>query len=138
MDITQYPQFYLYLLTLHLLLIKNQLLPESCDIRCVNATIINRAYYSAYLFCELWLWNVKKFKTVSSYDFKDDEKIISKHKQVRNALYNFNQPKMGSELNKLFRLRFKADYEPFIDITPTEVSDAINSMEKIFNHLKFE
>ena len=108
MDITQYPQFHLYLLTLHLLMIKNQLLPESCDIRCVNATIINRAYF------------------------------ISKHKQVRNALYNFNQPKMGSELNKLFRLRFKADYEPFIDITPTEVSDAINSMEKIFNHLKFE
>lgn len=43
---------------------------------------------------------------------------------------------MQSELNDLFDLRVKADYEPFIDITPDEVQDAIHHMEKIFNHLK--
>ena len=130
MDISKYPQFHLYLLTLHLLKIKSQLLPKYCDFRCVNATIINRAYYSAYLLCELWLQDVKKFKALSSYEFKEDEEKISKHKQVRNALYNFNEPKIGSNLNQLFRLRHKADYEPFTDITPKEVSDAIKHMEK--------
>ena len=43
MDITKYPQFQLYLLTIHLLMLKNQLIPKNCDERCINSTIINRA-----------------------------------------------------------------------------------------------
>lgn len=31
-----------------------------------------------------------------------------------------------------------AKYPYFIDISPTEVSDAVHHMQKIFNHLKFE
>ena len=125
MDITKYPQFHLYLLTLHLLMIKDQLLPLNCDNRCVNATIINRAYYSAYLYCSLWLEDVKKFKPISSWEFDENEKKISKHRQIRNALYNFNEPKMGSKLDKLFDLRFKADYMPFTEITPEEIEESI-------------
>lgn len=61
-----------------------------------------------------------------------------KHKQIRNALYNFNEKQMSAELNDLFNLRHKADYEPFLDISAKEVEDSISHMEKIFGHLKFE
>jgi len=45
---------------------------------------------------------------------------------------------MKTELNDLFKVRIKADYNPFIDITSDEVTNAIHHMEKIFNHLKFQ
>ena len=45
---------------------------------------------------------------------------------------------MKTELQKLFKLRKKADYDPFIDITSEEVPNAVHHMEKIFNHLKFD
>ena len=138
MNITSYPQFHLYLLTLHLMLIKSQLLPQNCDERCVNATIINMAYYSAYLYCVLWLEEVEGFFLLDQWEFDDDEEKISKHKQVRNALNDLNYNNLGSSLQDLFNLRFKADYEPFIDITSREVSDAIKHMEKIISTLKFE
>ena len=138
MDITKYPQYHLYLMTLHFFGIQELLLPPNCDKRCVNATLINRAYYSAYLYCVLWLEDIKKFKPIPSWAFKHDEKKISKHKQIINALNNFGEVKMGSELSQLFDLRHKADYEPLIDIPPKDVTDAIQHMEKIFNYLKFE
>lgn len=120
------------------MMMKPELIPNDCDERCINATIINRAYYSAYLYCALWLEDIKKFKPLSSWEFNDNEKKISKHKQIRNALYNFNEREMSAELNDLFNLRHKADYNPFIDLTSKEVKDSITHMEKIFDHLKFE
>lgn len=137
MDITKYPQFQLYLLTLKLLVLKDRLIPEYCDERCINSTIINRAYFSSYLFCELWLEDVKKFKPLPLEKLDAEEKI-SEHLQVRNALYNFGQKRVRSDLVKLANLRKKADYEPYQDLTPQDVSDAINHMEKIFDHLKFD
>lgn len=121
-----------------MLTLKNQLIPKNCDERCVNASIINRAYYSAYLYCELWLDYVKKFKVKHPWDFKDYEERVGEHKQVREALKNFGEKNMKTELEKLFFLRKKADYEPFVDITPEEVTNAIHHMEKIFNSLKIE
>lgn len=138
MDITKYPQYQLYLLTLHMLTLKNLLIPQNCDEWCVNASIINRAYYSAYLYCELWLDDVKKFKVKHPWDFEDDEEQIGEHKQVRNALKDFGEKNMKTELEKLFYLRQKADYDPFVNITPKEVNDAIHHMEKIFSHLKIK
>lgn len=138
MNIAKYPQYQLYILTLHMLTLKNQLIPKNCDERCVNASIINRAYYSAYLYCELWLDYVKKFKVKHPWDFKDYEERVGEHKQVREALKNFGEKNMKTELEKLFFLRKKADYEPFVDITPEEVTNAIHHMEKIFNSLKIE
>ena len=44
---------------------------------------------------------------------------------------------MTEELSKLAKLRRKADYNPFSDITLDEVNEAVHHMEKIFNHLKF-
>ena len=139
MDITKYPQFQLYLLTLHLLSLKNQLIPENCDEWCVNATIINRAYYSSYLFCELWLEYVKGFKTISPWEFDVDDNRISEHKQIRTALIRlFNQENVGNHLNDLASLRRKADYDPFVDIEPKEVENAIRHMEKIITTLEFD
>ena len=84
------------------------------------------------------MYDIKKFKTIHPWDFTKNEKTISEHKQVRNALFNFNEKKIGSDLTKLFKLRQKADYDPFVDITKNEVNDAINYMENIVNNLNFE
>lgn len=137
MDISKYPQYQLYLFTLSLLLFKDKIIPNDCDDRCFNSTLINRAYFSSYLFCELWLDYVKNFRPIHIMDLKPNERI-SQHQQVRNALYNFGETLMSDELYKLAKLRQKADYDPFRDITSEEVNDAVRHMEKIFNHLKFE
>ena len=138
MDITKYPQYQLYLFTLKMLMFKDQLVPKNCDERCVNASIINRAYYSAYLYCQLWLEDVKKFKVKAPWNFENKKQTISEHKQVRRALFNFGEKKVKSELTKLSKLRKKADYDPFVDISQKEVYDAIEHMKNIFKLLKFE
>ena len=102
MDITKYPQYELQLLTLNLLNLKSQIVPENCDERCVNSTIISRAYFNSYLLCELWLDYEKQFKTVKTWEFDEDEEIISEHKQVRNALYNYGEKKIKTELSNSF------------------------------------
>lgn len=137
MDITKYPQFELYLLTLHLVMLRDQLVPDGCDFRCINSTIINRAYFSSYLYCLLWLEDVKKFKPTPIMEL-DPEERISEHRQVRNALSNFGEDRVTDKLYELAKLRRKADYDPFVDLKPEEVTDAVHHMEKIFNHLKFE
>ena len=138
MNIELYPQWQLYLLTLNLLMLKEQILPENCDEWCVNATIINRAYYSSLLYCELWLKDVKNFKVKKPWEFEDDEDIVGEHKQVRDALFDFGQKTTHKELRKLSDLRNKADYNPFSDISPKELNEAIRHMEEIFKHLEFE
>ena len=138
MDITKYPQFQLYLFTLNLLRLKSLLIPKDCDDRCINSTIINRAYFSSYLFCVLWLEYVKNFTPMPLKGFKSKEERISEHVQVRNALKDFGKKTIGYKLSKLSELRKKADYDPYVDLTPNDVSDAVNHMEQIFNCLKFE
>ena len=138
MKIENYPQWQLYLLTLNLFILKEQILPESCDEWCINATIINRAYYSSYLHCLQWLKEVKHFKPKPPWKIKKKEKRIGEHKQVRKALYKFGEEKIKKELNDLAILRKKADYNPFSSISSQEVNDAIEHMEKIFGQLEFE
>ena len=138
MDITKYPQFQLYLFTLNLLRLKSLLIPKDCDDRCINSTIINRAYFSSYLCCVLWLEYVKNFRPMPLKGFKSKEERISEHVQVRNALKDFGKKTIGYKLSKLSELRKKADYDPYVDLTPNDVSDAVNHMEQIFNRLKFE
>ena len=138
MDITKHPQFQLYLFTLNLLRLKSLLIPRDCDDRCINSTIINRAYFSSYLFCVLWLEYVKNFRPMPLKGFKSKEERISEHVQVRNALKDFGKKTIGYKLSKLSELRKKADYDSYVDLTPNDVSDAVNHMEQIFNCLKFE
>ena len=135
MNIEKFPQYQLYLLTLNLLILKGEILPENCDEWCINATIINRAYYSSYLYCLLWLKYIKNFKPNAPWKNK---KRIGEHKQVRDALYNFGEKEIKRKLTHLASLRKKADYEPFNEISPKEVNDAIKDMEEIFTNLKFQ
>ena len=60
-------------------MLKDQIIPKGCDARCVNSTIINRAYFSSYLFCELWLDYVKNFRPIPLWEFGDDENKINEH-----------------------------------------------------------
>ena len=138
MKIEEYPQWQLYLLTLNLLLLKEQIIPENCDEWCVNATIINRAYYSSYHYCLLWLKDVKNFEPKAPWKIKEKGKRMGEHKQVRTALYRFGEEKIKKELSDLATLRKKADYNPFNNISSKEVNQAIEHMEKIFGHLEFQ
>ena len=138
MDIEKYPQYQLYLLTLNLFMLKEQIIPKDCDEWCINATIINRAYYSSYLYCQLWLKEIKNFKAKAPWEFSKNEKRIGEHKQVRKALYNFGEKKSHKVLKKLASLRKKADYDPFSDISHKELNDAIQHMEEIFKELEFQ
>lgn len=138
MEINKYHQYHLYLLTLNLLSLKEQLIPKNCDEWCVNSTIINRAYYSSYLYCELWLKEVKNFKPKAPWEFGQKEKRIGEHKQVRDALYKFGEKEIKKELKDLATLRKKADYEPFTDISQSELNDAIKHMKRIFGQLEFQ
>ena len=138
MNLTKFPQYQLYLLTLKLKVMKTRLLRENCDERCVNATIITRAYYSSYLYCELWLKKMKQFKTKHPWEFKPEERIVGEHKQVRDALLEFGEENMRDELKELASLRRTADYKPYRKITSQDVNESIEHMKTIFNHLKFE
>ena len=138
MNLQNYPQYHLYLLTLNLLNLKEQIIPENCDEWCINATIINRAYYSSYLYCELWLKEIKNFKAKAPWEFDKNKKIMGEHKQVREALYKFGEEEAQQNLSDLASLRKKADYEPFTEISPKELDDAIENMKEIFSQLEFQ
>lgn len=135
-NIEKYPQYELYKFTKKLYEIKGELIPENCDNRCVFSTIINRCYYSAYLYASLWLQDVYKFKPRSKEDFCKGE-FITEHIQVQHKLADVNQYSVKNKLYELFDLRKKADYHPFYDISKDELDDAVYLMEQIFKTLKF-
>jgi len=86
MDITKYPQYELYSFAELLFLKKDDLIPEKCNCRCVYSTIINRCYYSSYLYSLEWLFEKFGFKPRPPEDFDKNERFITEHKQVRDAL----------------------------------------------------
>lgn len=137
MDITKYPQYELYAFTELLFSKKDELIPESCNHRCVYSTIINRCYYSSYLYSLEWLFEKFKFKPRPLEDFDEDEKFVTEHKQVREVLKEKNFSAVSSELAELSMLRKKADYDPFSDISDHELDDAMDSMRIIFEKLSF-
>ncbi len=135
-NIEKYPQYELYKFTKKLYETKEELIPEDCDNRCVFSTIINRCYYSAYLYVSLWLHEVYKFKPLSKEDFCGDE-FITEHRQVQYELAKVNLHSVRNKLYELFDLRKKADYDPFYDISEDELDDAMYLMDQIFIALKF-
>lgn len=137
MDITKYPQYELYSFAELLFLKKDDLIPEKCNCRCVYSTIINRCYYSSYLYSLEWLFEKFGFKPRPPEDFDKNERFITEHKQVRDALKEKNFSAISYELADLAILRKKADYDPFLDISDDELSDAMESMRIIFEKLSF-
>ncbi len=134
-NVEKYPQYQLYKFTRKLYVNKESLVPENCDNRCVYSTIINRCYYSSYLYLSEWLLN-KGFKVKSKDDCEiDGEIFVSEHKQIRDALKNEGESKISNRLYKLSELRSIADYEPFSDLTDDDLNRAINLMEYIFKEI---
>ena len=138
MDVQNSSQYHLYLLTLHFLGIEKSLIPKNSNERWAYGTIINRAYYSSYLFCELWLEKVHNFKSTHPKDFPKGKKKHGKHKQVRDALNRFGEKTIKNKLAKLAKLRNDADYKPYKKIKKKDVQKAIGYMEYIMNNLKFD
>ena len=132
------PQVQLYLFTLLLVRLRKRLIPANCDVRCVDSTIINRAYYSSYLFCQMWLLEVHGHRLKSKKEFKKGVKFKTEHSQVRNALKKYGQKSLSTILFKLAQIRNKADYYPYEDLTSDDLHDAIEYMESIFQGLKFD
>lgn len=134
-NVEKYPQYQLYKFTRKLYVNKESLVPENCDNRCVYSTIINRCYYSSYLYLSEWLLN-KGFKVKSKDDCEiDGEIFVSEHKQIRDALKNESESKISNRLYKLSELKSIADYEPFSDLTDDDLNRAINLMEYIFKEI---
>lgn len=134
-NVEKYPQYQLYKFTRKLYVNKGSLVPENCDNRCVYSTIINRCYYSSYLYLSEWLLN-KGFKVKSKDDCEiDGEIFVSEHKQIRDALKNEGESKISNRLYKLSELRSIADYEPFSDLMDDDLNRAINLMEYIFKEI---
>ena len=137
MDITKYPHYELYSFAELLFLKKDDLIPEKCNRRCVYSTIINRCYYSSYLYSLEWLFEKFGFKPRPPEDFDKNERFITEHKQVRDTLKEKNFSAISYELADLAILRKKEDYDPFLDISDDELSDAMESMGIIFEKLSF-
>ena len=85
-NIKKSPQYDLYRLTKKLFLNKDKLVPKNADNRCIDSTIINRAYYSSYLLAEEWLRDKFNFKVKHPLDFDNGEKVISEHEQIKFEL----------------------------------------------------
>ena len=131
-----YPQYQLYLFTEKLSSDKENLIPMNCDSRCVDSTIINRAYYSSYLYALEWLEDQHNFKLKMSFEFMHNEQVISEHKQVINALKKHDL-KCGNRLSEIKKLRNISDYKPYEKISSKEVEVSVEYMEYIFNNLRF-
>ena len=134
-NVEKYPQYQLYKFTRKLYANKEVLVPKNCDNRCVYGTIINRCYYSSYLYLTEWLLD-KGFKVKSKEDCDiDDEIFVSEHKQVRDALKDYGESKVSNRLYKLSALRSTADYEPYSELTDDDLNLAMKLMEYIFNKI---
>lgn len=102
------------------------------------STIINRCYYSSYLYLSEWLLDKFGFKVKSKYDYEiDGEIFVSEHKQIRDALKDYGESVVSNRLYKLSELRGTADYKPLIDLTDDDLNQAIKLMDYIFNRVSF-
>ena len=136
-NIEKYPQFELYKFTKKLNLNKEKMVPKNCDNRCVYSTIINRCYYSSYLYALEWLFEKHGFKPLSKSEW-DDGKFVTEHGQVRLMFKEIEEKDIALSLFKLLNLRKKADYEPFSNISDGELNKAMGIMESIFQNLDFD
>lgn len=112
------------------------MVPKNCNNRCVYSTIINRCYYSSYLYAQEWLFEKYNFEPLLKSNFDNNNEFITEHKQVRNKFKGINHDKISTDLFDLSTLRKKADYNPFSPISDDELNKAMGLMEHIFQTLK--
>ena len=116
---------------------QDKLIHPYCSARCVRSTILNRTYYSAYLY-------VKKYLISKDYEIKDinyykrqKKKFKTEHQQVIDYLTEENE-ELSSKLKILKNLRNKADYHPKRKITIKDITTSVNYMKDIFKELQIE
>lgn len=115
----------------------NELIPKNCGHRCVRSTIINRAYYSTFLFVRKYLTkNGFQLRNIVEYK-KNNEPILTEHQQIINKLSEINNG-LSKKLKQLKRLRKKADYYPEQKLSLKEVNRSIEIMNLIIKSLKLE
>ena len=114
-NIEKYPQYELYKFTKQMYFKKDKLIPKNCDNRCVYSTIINRCYYSSYLYASEWLEEKHNFKPLSKWEYGDDD-FVTEHNQVIEKFRYLHLFKVNKYMWDLITLRKKADYEPFSPI----------------------
>ncbi|MDO5850808.1 MAG: hypothetical protein Q4P14_06280 [Methanobacteriaceae archaeon] len=86
----------------------DKLIVGNISYRSVYATIINRAYYSAYSFALLWLKKMHFFSFKSIDYFRANNlNYVTEHKQVRNGLKEYNLDICSNLLFQLHNLRKK-------------------------------
>lgn len=103
------------------------------------STIINRCYYSSYLYISEWLLDKFNFKVKSKEDCDiDGEEFVSEHKQVRDILKEKGKSKISQRLFKLSQLRGTADYNPYDLLSDEDLDNAMRLMEYIFKNIKFD
>ena len=134
-NVQESPHFGLFEFTKILNSKKEELTPEGYDTRCVDSTIINRCYYSSYNYAIEWLKERYDFVPMKKHEYDDPKKYKSEHKQVQDALAQYNKVDVRNKLRALFILRKKADYNPYDRLTQKQIKDSINNMEYIFNRL---
>ena len=115
---------------------KNTLVPKNCDNLCVYSIIINRCYYSSYLYASEQLEDKHDFKPLSKWEY-GDKKFIPEHSQVIDKFRYLKIFEVNNYMRDLMDLRKKADYEPFSPLLDDELDKAIEHMENIFDILKF-
>ena len=106
-NIEKYPQFELYKFTKKLNLNKERMVPKNCDNRRVYSTIINRCYYSSYLYALEWLFEKHGFKPVLKNEWEDG-KFVTEHRQVRLMFKELEERDVAFSLFKLLNLRKKS------------------------------
>lgn len=115
----------------------NELIPKNCGHRCVRSTIINREYYSTFLFVRKYLTkNGFQLRNIVEYK-KNNEPILTEHQQIINKLSEKNNG-LSKKLKQLKRLRKKADYYPEQKLSLKEINRSIEIMNLIIKSLKLE
>ncbi len=137
--IKKYPQYQLFKFTLLLEDEKELFKKQDIDSRAVNGTIINRSYYSAFSYALLWLEEkIPKFKTKQKWEFEaKGEEFVSEHRQVRNALRDYDKFSASEKLWGLHNLLKKADYRLYDPLTEKDLEKSVKYMNEIIDELEF-
>ena len=114
---------------------QDQLIPKNCKARCIRSTIINRAYYSTFLYVKKYLKQKKLKIQEPKYYIRNHKKVITEHQQVINLLAEENED-ISEELKLLKKMRNKSDYHPEKKLTIEDVNMSINYMNNIIKELK--
>lgn len=105
---------------------------KNYDLKCINRTIINRAYLSTYLHAEEWI-----IHNGTHYDIRDYfERDVGYHTAICIALNKLNKPHISEIYEDFIQLRVDADYDIVTIITREDAQKALDLASQIQNALQ--